>query len=159
MALIRPGGHGPMFESEDKNVIRVAEEAYESSILAAVCHGPGALVNVKSKGKSIFEGANVTGFSDAEEEQVGLTKEVPFLLETRINELGGKFYKNEKAWGPMVQVRCSRRRAADLLDRQQWPLLDRREPRVGDAPGRGAGQGAQGLIGPVHPESASDRTA
>lgn len=59
-----------MFESENADVIRVAEEAYETSLLAAVCHGPGALVNVKSKGKSIFEGANVTGFSDAEEEQV-----------------------------------------------------------------------------------------
>ena len=60
-----------MFESEDKEVIRVAGEAYESSVLGAVCHGPGALVNVKRKdGKSIFEGAEVTGFSDAEEDQV-----------------------------------------------------------------------------------------
>lgn len=35
---------------------------------------------------------------------MGLTKEVPFLLETRLRELGARYSKNEKAWGSDVQV-------------------------------------------------------
>jgi hypothetical protein len=51
-----------------------------------------------ASGKSIFDGRDATGFSDAEEEQVGKVKDVPFLLETRIKELGGKYTKASEAW-------------------------------------------------------------
>jgi putative intracellular protease/amidase len=63
------------------------------------------LVNVKDEnGKSIFNGRKATSFSNDEEEQVKLTDVIPFLVETRIKELGGKYEKNEKAWGPYVTV-------------------------------------------------------
>lgn len=44
-----------------------------------------ALINVKGKdGKSIFSGRKVTGFSNVEEEQVGKTKVIPWLLEDKV---------------------------------------------------------------------------
>ena len=44
-------------------------------------------------GKSIFNGKQVTGFCNTEEEAVGKTKLVPFLLEDRLKALGGKYEK------------------------------------------------------------------
>lgn len=63
------------------------------------------LVNVKDEnGKSIVSGRRVTSFGNEEEEQIKLTDAIPFLVETRLKELGGKFEKNEKLWGPHVTV-------------------------------------------------------
>ncbi|EEB95123.1 hypothetical protein MPER_05957, partial [Moniliophthora perniciosa FA553] len=55
-------------------------------------------------GKSIFAGRKVTGFSNAEEEQVGKVKDVPFLLEDKIKELGGQYEKAAELWAPKVLV-------------------------------------------------------
>ncbi len=77
-ALLYPGGHGPLWDlAEDK-----------------VCHAPGALRHVKgSDGKPLVSGRRVTGFTNGEEEAVGLTKIVPFLVEDVLTELGGKYEK------------------------------------------------------------------
>ena len=42
-----------------------------------------------------MKGKKVTGFTDSEEDAVHLEKVVPFLLEDRMKELGGKFEKGE----------------------------------------------------------------
>lgn len=68
------------------------------------------LVNVKDeKGVPIVKGRRVTSFSNEEEEAVKLTDAIPFLVETRLKELGGKYEKNEQAWGAHVTVdgQCS----------------------------------------------------
>ena len=63
-------------------------------VVAAVCHGPAGLVDaVGPDGKPIVSGKKVAGFSNTEEEAVGKTKLVPFLLEDRLKELGGKYEK------------------------------------------------------------------
>eukprot|EP01091_Cochliopodium_minus_P019195 TRINITY_DN799_c1_g1_i2.p1 TRINITY_DN799_c1_g1~~TRINITY_DN799_c1_g1_i2.p1 ORF type:complete len:133 (-),score=29.53 TRINITY_DN799_c1_g1_i2:130-528(-) len=92
-------------------VIRITQQVYENkrnSIVAAVCHGPCALTNVKtSDGKYLVEGKNLTGFSNAEELVIEqslkvenyCTKVLPFLLEDRLKERGGKFSKAEAMWG------------------------------------------------------------
>jgi len=47
----------------------------------------------------------VTGFSNVEEEQVGLTTAVPFLLEDALNQAsGGHYEKAEEPWGAKVVV-------------------------------------------------------
>lgn len=72
--------------------------------VAAVCHAPAALVNVRGKdGGYLVKGMRVTGFSNAEEEAVGLTSVVPFLLEDRLREQGAIYSKADN-WTPYVQV-------------------------------------------------------
>jgi putative intracellular protease/amidase len=64
----------------------------EGKVVSAICHGPAALVNVKdANGKPIVSGRKVTCFSNTEEEQVKLTKQIPFLVETRLKEVCLRF--------------------------------------------------------------------
>lgn len=74
----------------------------EGKVIAAVCHGPAALVSAQTghllTKHSILKGKRVTGFSNLEEEQVDKTKDIPFLLEDRIGDLGGLYEKAEKPW-------------------------------------------------------------
>jgi putative intracellular protease/amidase len=59
-----------------------------------VCHSTGALRHVKAPdGKPLVEGKEVTGFTNGEEEEVQLTKVVPFLVEDEMMKLGAVFSK------------------------------------------------------------------
>ena len=96
-----PGGHGPMWDlAEDKNSIKLIESFLAAGkFVAFVCHAPGVLRHVKTPGgKPLGDGKNVTGFTDGEEEEVGLTKVVPFLVEDELMGLGAIFSK-VKNWG------------------------------------------------------------
>jgi len=89
-----PGGHGPMWDpAEDENSIRLIESFLSAGKnIALVCHAPGVLRHVKTlEGKPLVDGKNVTGFTDGEEEEVGLTKVVPFLVEDELLGLGAIF--------------------------------------------------------------------
>src|SRR5580704_17146032 len=96
-----PGGHGPMWDlAEDEHSIKLI-----GSFLAAgkpigiVCHSTGALRHVKTPdGKVLVQGKTVTGFTDGEEDEVQLTKVVPFLVEDEMMRLGATFSK-VKNWG------------------------------------------------------------
>ncbi len=92
-AIFFAGGHGTMWDFPDSPSVRsVAEGVYKSGgVVAAVCHGPAALVNLTLKGKPLIAGRRVTGFTNAEEDAVELTDAMPFLLETRLRELGAEF--------------------------------------------------------------------
>lgn len=106
-ALFVPGGHGPMFDlAVDKTSQKViAEFAGKGKVVAAVCHGPAAFVNVKLEGgKHLLEGKEVTGFSNEEEEVMKLTEAMPFLLEDKLKEAGGRYVKAEEPWGAKVVV-------------------------------------------------------
>jgi len=60
----------------------------EGKPVSAICQGVCALANVKDKdGKSIVSGRKITCFSNTEEEQVGMTKQIPYLVETRLKEV------------------------------------------------------------------------
>lgn len=88
-------------DSQSQELIK---EFYEKGkVVSAVCHGPAALVNVKlSDGSYLIKDQEITGFSNAEEEQVGLSGVMPFLLETKIGENGAKFSKAAAPWGSNV---------------------------------------------------------
>ena len=95
------GGHGPMWDlAEDKNSIKLIESFVAAGKpLALVCHAPGVLRHVRTPGgKPFVEDKTVTGFTDGEEEEVGLTKVVPFLVEDELLRLGATFSK-VKNWG------------------------------------------------------------
>ena len=89
-----PCGHGTMWDLPvDAGVKHVVEAAYSHhKIIASVCHGAAGLVTaMRPDGKSIVHGKRVNAFTNAEEDAAGLTRVVPFPLETRLRELGGQF--------------------------------------------------------------------
>jgi putative intracellular protease/amidase len=81
----------------DKNLKQLVEDFYfGKKIVTAVCHGPAGLLQAKDKdGNSILKDRKITGFTNSEEDAVQLDKVVPFLLEDRMKELGGKFEVGE----------------------------------------------------------------
>ena len=103
-AVFYPGGHGPLWDlAEDTHSIALIETMLNSGKpVAAVCHAPGILRHPKSAdGKSVVAGKNVTGFTNTEEEAVGLTNVVPFLVEDMLKENGGNYSKLAD-WAPYV---------------------------------------------------------
>jgi putative intracellular protease/amidase len=101
-----PGGHGPMWDLPDNATSIALIEAFVKAgkPVAAVCHAPVALVNVRGKdGEYLVKGKRVTGFANTEESAVGLSEVVPFLLEDRLKERGGVFSKGPD-WAPYVLV-------------------------------------------------------
>ncbi|CAD6907956.1 unnamed protein product [Tilletia controversa] len=95
-AIYYPGGHGPMFDLPvDKHSQELIKNFFESGRpVSAVCHAPAVYSDVKlSDGSYILKGRSVTSFTNDEEEQAGLTKAIPWLLETRLIERGAKFEK------------------------------------------------------------------
>jgi putative intracellular protease/amidase len=96
-----PGGHGPMWDlAEDQNSIRLLEAFIAAGkTFAVVCHSTGALHHVKTpEGKPFVSGKTVTGFTNGEEAEVGLTTVVPFLVEDEMMRLGATFSK-VRNWG------------------------------------------------------------
>ena len=70
--------------------------------VAAVCHAPGVLGRVKGAGGApLVQGKRVTGFTNTEEEAVGLTEVVPFLVEDMLVKNGGQYSKGAD-WAPYV---------------------------------------------------------
>ncbi len=93
-AVFLPGGHGTMWDlPESAELAALLGKAWaDGKVVAAVCHGPAGLVNVKDEtGAPLVSGRRVTGFSDSEERAAGLDEAVPFLLETRLRKLGGRY--------------------------------------------------------------------
>ncbi len=99
------GGHGPMWDLAESPVsIALLESFYNSGKpIALVCHSPGALHRVTYKGQPLVKGKKVTGFANSEEEDVQLTKIVPFLVEDELKRLGG-LYEKAPNWQSFVVV-------------------------------------------------------
>jgi putative intracellular protease/amidase len=106
-AIIFAGGHGTMWDfPQAEELLGIAAAIYEQQnhVVAAVCHGPAALVNLKlSDGRYLVAGKAVAGFSNDEEAAVGLTEVVPFLLESKLIERGA-LYEKAPLWQPKVVV-------------------------------------------------------
>ncbi|GAB0113554.1 type 1 glutamine amidotransferase domain-containing protein [Acidisoma sp. C75] len=99
-----PGGHGPLWDlAEDKASIALIESFLAANKpVALVCHAPGVLRHVQAAdGRPLVAGRKVTGFANSEEEAVGLTTIVPFLVEDELKAKGG-IYSRGPDWGSYV---------------------------------------------------------
>ena len=104
-AVFYPGGHGPMWDLvNDKTSIKLIEDFWAAEKpVSSVCHGPIVLVNAKDQaGEYIVKGRKVTGFSNSEEEAVGLTSIVPQLLENTLVDRGA-VYSSIDDWASYAQ--------------------------------------------------------
>ncbi|HEY8064334.1 MAG TPA: type 1 glutamine amidotransferase domain-containing protein [Methylosinus sp.] len=99
-----PGGHGPLWDlAEDAHSIALIRSFVAAGKpVALVCHAPGVLRDVVGPdGAPLVAGKNVTGFANSEEEAVGLTHVVPFLVEDALRAKGGRYSKGAD-WAPYV---------------------------------------------------------
>ncbi len=97
-AIFLPGGHGTMWDLPNNQKLSqiISETLEQNRIVSAVCHGPAGLVSAKkADGTPIVEGYKLSGFTNSEEEIVGLSETVPFLLETKLRQLGADFQSTE----------------------------------------------------------------
>lgn len=104
-AVFFPGGHGPLMDlPDDEDVARlVLAFAENDKVIGAMCHGPAALLGVRfAGGRPFVEGRRLTSFTDAEEREMKLEDEVPFLLETALREQGAEFVAGDN-WADHVE--------------------------------------------------------
>ncbi|WP_181140759.1 type 1 glutamine amidotransferase domain-containing protein [Streptomyces sp. Ru62] len=107
-AVYLPGGHGPMSDlayDADAGRLLTAQLA-SGKPLAIVCHAPAALLSTRIRGESPFKGYRVTGFTNDEEEAVGLAPRAPWLLEDELKDKVGVEFSRGPMWEPyMVEDR------------------------------------------------------
>lgn len=125
-AIFLPGGHGTMWDYPQSEALAllISQTLQRDKIVGAVCHGPAGLVAALDReGSSVVKGRRVSAFTNEEEAAVGLTDKVPFLLETRLTALGGRFEKGP-AFAPFAvsdrglvtgQNPASSEKVADLM--------------------------------------------
>ena len=90
-AIFYAGGHGTMWDFANSEALaKIAQQIYEKGgVVAAVCHGPSGLVNIKlSNGKYLVSGKTLSPFTNEEEEAVKLSQVVPYSLENKLKERG-----------------------------------------------------------------------
>ncbi|WP_431952131.1 type 1 glutamine amidotransferase domain-containing protein [Actinacidiphila sp. bgisy167] len=107
-AVYLPGGHGPMSDlAYDADVGRLLTAQLASGKpLFIVCHAPASLLATRIHGQSPFKGYRVTGFTNEEEEAVGLAPRATWLLETALKEEVGVEFSRGPIWEPyMVEDR------------------------------------------------------
>lgn len=93
-AIFYAGGHGAMWDfPNNEKLAEIAQKIYEAGgFVAAVCHGPAGILNIKLKdGSLLVKGKKVDSFTNAEEEANGTAKIVPFLLQTALTDRGAIF--------------------------------------------------------------------
>jgi putative intracellular protease/amidase len=124
--LFFPGGHGTMWDlPQSRSVKRAVESTVRAAKpIAAVCHGVAALVSAQTpSGASVVRGIRINAFTDAEERAAGLDSVVPFMLESRLREIGALF-EGGPLWEPYAvsdglfitgQNPASSQRVAELL--------------------------------------------
>jgi len=93
-AIVVPGGHGPVEDLyKDLDMGRVLIEAdRDNKIIAAVCHGPAALLAARDEnGHWPFAGRKMTSLSDEEEIEFGTAENAPWLLADTLRKQGAVF--------------------------------------------------------------------
>ena len=105
-AYLVVGGHGTMWDLPGNSELqRILPQAYtHKKIIAAVCHGPAALVGLKNEnGEPMIQNKKLTGFTNEEEDATGLTATMPFLLEDELRYAGAEFAKADN-WQANIVV-------------------------------------------------------
>jgi putative intracellular protease/amidase len=88
VGLFLAGGHGAMWDfPQNAELAQILVQATsQNKVIGAVCHGVAGLLSTDVS--AALGGKAVAGFSNEEEAAVGLTDIVPFLLETKLGDVG-----------------------------------------------------------------------
>ena len=103
-AIFYPGGFGLLSDlASNEEVASMAAKHYEAGgIIAAVCHGPAALLPITlSNGEPLIASKQVTAFTREEEVDFGTINDIPFLLEEALTRKAEQ-YSKVQPWGEFV---------------------------------------------------------
>jgi len=94
------GGKGAMFDLPNDTALQniIAQIYQQQGSVAAVCHGPAALVNVKLKdGSYLVANKSINSFTNQEEKLFGQKwiNDFDFMLEDKLSERGANFQSSE----------------------------------------------------------------
>ncbi|MUP44436.1 type 1 glutamine amidotransferase domain-containing protein [Gramella sp. BOM4] len=105
-AVFFPGGHGPMFDlaKNETSGRLILDFLKQNKPVAAVCHGPAALIKAAEIDPSILKGKRVTGFSNTEEKLSLKIDNIPYTLENKLKELGGDYHSASAPFLSHVEV-------------------------------------------------------
>ncbi|HHX8576106.1 TPA: type 1 glutamine amidotransferase domain-containing protein [Vibrio alginolyticus] len=95
-AIFYPGGFGLLSDlSTNKEFAKISAQHYENGgVIAAVCHGPGALLPITlSDGTKLLSTKSITGFAREEEVDFGTINDIPFLLEEYLTRVAASYTK------------------------------------------------------------------
>lgn len=99
-----PGGHGTMWDLPNSKALGdLLGRAFDKgAVVGAVCHGPAGLLSARlASGDPLVHGRRVAGFTNSEEDAVGLSDVVPFMLEDQLRAQGGHHQKGPD-WQPFA---------------------------------------------------------
>ena len=99
-----PGGHGTMWDLPNSKALGdlVGRAFDKGAVVGAVCHGPAGLLSARlASGDPLVHGRRVAGFTNSEEDAVGLSDVVPFMLEDQLKAQGGHHQKGPD-WQPFA---------------------------------------------------------
>ncbi|MDA8369737.1 MAG: type 1 glutamine amidotransferase domain-containing protein [Nocardiopsaceae bacterium] len=141
VGIVVPGGHGPVVDLyRDADLGRLLCQADDAgALIGAVCHGPAGLLSaVDPDGNWRFAGRRMTAFTDEEEQLFGTAENAPWLLASRLRELGAEHEEGTPYQQYNVQdgnlftgqnPASSSRMAEDMIF-----ALGARRPRLAQAP-------------------------
>ncbi|MGM9478020.1 type 1 glutamine amidotransferase domain-containing protein [Pedobacter sp. GSP4] len=91
-ALFYPGGHGPIWDLADSELSGqlILDFLDKGKPVSAVCHGPAALIAAAELRPGFLQGKVISAFSNAEELLTGRSGNVPYQLQSRLEELGAE---------------------------------------------------------------------
>ena len=96
-----------MFDlATDSDSMALVREFWESGkVVSTLCHGTVALLNVKlSISSFLLANTPVTGFVNSEEDETNSSGYMPFMFETELNKVSGKYEKASTNWASHVVV-------------------------------------------------------
>ena len=93
-AVFFPGGHGPLWDlaTNERSGRIILDFLTSNKPVAAVCHGPAALLKAAELQPGLLNGKKITGFTNTEETLVFRSDNIPYKLETQLKELGADFH-------------------------------------------------------------------
>lgn len=100
-----PGGYGQLWDlASNSLVIKMIEDLIQTSTpVAMICHAPAILRDTKKpNGEPLVKGLKVTGFTDAEDDELDLSRHLLFSLEKMLMANGGDFVRSQANWNANV---------------------------------------------------------
>ncbi|MGQ5522356.1 type 1 glutamine amidotransferase domain-containing protein [Chitinimonas sp. PSY-7] len=106
-AVFFPGGYGLLWDlASDMRTIRMIEKFYAAGKpIAMVCHSPAILRDArKPNGEWLVKGLTVTGFMNAEDDELDLSRHLLFSLEDMLKARGAKYKGTAKNWEAHIEI-------------------------------------------------------